>query len=114
MTPGDGTESRLHARAPVACRVRLTVADQEDFAAKFANNISEGGVFVEAHTERLPGDQLTITLVQPETGEEIALDGTVAAVQVPPGKIRGLGIRFLPLSAEEREQHRRFIFGRDE
>jgi len=114
MTPeGDGPENREHPRAPIACRVRLVVEDQEDFEAKFANNISVGGVFVASSGELPVGSKVSLEISLKTGAYLVRATGEVIRVEKADPesgrKMGGLAIKFLEMDPESRERIREVV-----
>ncbi|NOZ87071.1 MAG: Hsp70 family protein [Deltaproteobacteria bacterium] len=106
MSSEKRPEERTHTRAPVACKVRLVVEDKEDFSTKFANNISEGGIFVASSGELPVGTKVAVEISLKTGAQLVRAVGEVVRVQKPDissgKKIGGLAIRFVDLDEASR------------
>ena len=102
---GDGSERRVHDRFDVTWSVDC-VADDTFLYASIAN-ISEMGIFVRSEEPLTIGTQLTLAFAPPghesfKLGGEVAWVNPVRANGDNPNP--GMGIRFIELSAENRER----------
>jgi len=94
-------------RFPVSLRVRVRLESWEQFEELYIRNISRGGMFVGMSDPAPPGTQLRVEVTAPN-GRHLALRGQVAHTVAPEtaeaeGKRPGVGVRFLELTAEERD-----------
>lgn len=115
-----GLEQRSFGRAAISLNVRLT-EESSDIGIDFgASNLSEGGIFVKSSLLWEPGQIFRISFVLPGAEKEINVRGVVARsddkyslfaerdLSVP-----GMGIKFLDLSAEDRQMIKEFVSKRE-
>ncbi len=104
-------DRRRHARVPVRLRVKFPSVEvlQQDYS----EDISRGGIFIQTQKPKEVGDRFLVTLVHPETKEEIELMGEVVRVAEGephiPGSSKGMGIKFIDMDKEKKEAIRRFL-----
>lgn len=96
-----GDNRRRHSRYAVELEVSLS--SDHNFYAGFAENLSEGGVFVATHSLKAVGSKIDLSLHLPGSESPVQVHGEVRWVReyregsdVPPG----IGIRFLELGPE--------------
>jgi len=93
------------ARAPdrrqdtrVAVRLRVKFPSLDVLQHDYSDDISRGGIFIQTRKPRKIGDRFLITLVHPETGQELELPGEVVRITSEdpkaPGSVSGMGIKF--------------------
>ena len=104
-------DRRQHPRTDSRLRVKFPSLDvlQHDYS----EDISRGGIFIQTPKPREVGDRFLITLVHPETGEELELLGEVVRIthQDPkvPGSLSGMGIRFLEMDEKKHQAIEKFL-----
>ncbi len=79
----------------------------------YSSDISRGGIFIQTQKTRTIGDRFIITLVHPETEDELELSGEVVRVTCEepktPGSVSGMGIKFLDLDEETHKRIDKFL-----
>ena len=105
---------RQHSRHCVDLDV--TMASDHNFYAGFAENISEGGIFIATHMLKPVGEKIEFTINLPNISTPITGVGEVRWVRVyseesnvPPG----LGLRFVSLGEGCEDAIRQFLEARD-
>jgi len=96
-------DNRRHIRTPVILRVDYRNVDK--FFTSFAENLSEGGIFISTTNPLTPGTTLLLEFVLPDSSLKVRTRAEVMwSRKVPksPGKKRGMGIKFEELSREDR------------
>ena len=101
-------ERRKFLRVPVAARVRSVGTDQEE--VWFTEDIAEGGLFLKVEAPPFVGSTLDLEISLPGVSELIRTKGDV--VWRHEGK--GCGIRFVRLTARQRQALRSFIESAEE
>src|SRR5262249_24760784 len=109
-TPGDDSDRREHARAPIELKVEYTKLNT--FFADYTKNICKGGTFIKTRKPLEVGTEFVFKLLVPRLGDPLALRGQVKWVvregeEPPPeagsdGHEPGMGIRFIYASDAER------------
>lgn len=86
-----------------AVELEVSMSSDHNFYAGFAENLSEGGVFVATHSLKAVGSVVELSIHLPGADAPVRMRGEVRWVreyrdgsEVPPG----IGIRFLELGAE--------------
>lgn len=111
----NGANKRQHNRIPIEADVDFV--SESNFYNGFAENISEGGLFIATYERKKIGDKVALKFRLPDSTETIECDGEVRWIrehnesnpEVPPG----LGIRFLDMSAEQQARVEDFIRERE-
>src|SRR5690349_8643321 len=104
---GSGAERR---RAPrVLVDLEVDYASEENYLFAYITDISATGIFVRTTTPEEPGTQLNLRFQMPDDDEKIELEGEVIWVNpyrpgAPDNLHPGMGIRFVELDDETREQ----------
>ncbi len=96
-------ENRKHQRTPVILRVDYR--DIDTFFTSFAENLSEGGMFISTNRPLSPGTTLFLEFLLPDSSLKIKTRGEVMWSRKDPKshvEKRGMGIRFEELSREDR------------
>ena len=111
-------DHRAHKRLPVSLRISLQ-EDGEDISVNFSViDISEGGLFVRSNILWEPGQIFFLRFSLPGSDHLISVKGEVARSEDKyflfhdedtKDPIPGMGIRFVDLSEEDREEIREFI-----
>jgi type IV pilus assembly protein PilZ len=104
-------DRRSHQR--IAVRLRVKFPSIDILRHDYSEDISKGGIFIQTSKPRVVGDKFIITLVHPETKQEIELSGEVMRVtkynpQVP-GNITGMAIKFIDVSKEQKKAIEEFL-----
>lgn len=93
-------DRRKHER--VALRLRVRFPSVEVLQHDYSEDISRGGIFIQTQKPRQIGDQFIVTLVHPDTGEELELLGEVVRMTridpAVPGSVNGMGLRFIDMN----------------
>jgi len=104
-------DRRAHTRVPVRLRVRFPSA--EVLEQDYSEDISRGGIFIQSTKPRQVGDRFIITLVHPDTNEELDLAGEVVRLTGMGAhdkhSPKGMGIKFVDLDAEKKKAVDRFL-----
>ena len=104
-------DRRTHKR--VAVRLRVKFPSLDVLRHDYSEDISKGGIFIQTTKPREIGDKFIITLVHPESMEELELSGEVMRVtqQDPkvPGSLTGMGIKFNDVDQEKHKAIEKFL-----
>ncbi|HUT53371.1 MAG TPA: TIGR02266 family protein [bacterium] len=104
-------DRRKHER--VSMRLRVKFPSLDVLIHDYSEDISHGGIFIQTQKPRNIGDNLTITLVHPDTGQELELKGVVVRVTKQeahvPGSAPGMGIKFTDLDENKRQAINKFL-----
>ena len=96
-------DRRKHER--VALRLRVRFPSLEVLQHDYSEDISRGGIFIQTQKARQIGDQFLVTLVHPDTGEELELLSEVVRVSrldpAVPGSVSGMALRFVNLTEKK-------------
>lgn len=98
---GKGSGRREHPR--VSTRIQVRCKSRERFDA-LLNDLSRGGFSIRCPGPVEEGAQLTVEFGVAGHAELLAIDGTVAHVEVLPDGKHIAGLRFAPPSKQQREQ----------
>ncbi len=105
---------RRHSR--YAVELDVSMSSDHNFYAGFAENLSEGGVFVATHSLKAVGSVVELSINLPGCEAPVHVRGEVRWVReysersdVPPG----IGIRFVDLGAEAAHAISAFLSHRD-
>lgn len=97
----SGDNRRRHSRYAVELEVSLS--SDHNFYAGFAENLSEGGVFVATHSLKAVGTVIDLMIFLPGDDSPVKVRGEVRWIReyregsdVPPG----MGVRFVDLGAD--------------
>jgi molecular chaperone DnaK len=107
-------DKRRGDRLPIGLRVRLSYGSVDEFAEKFAVNISRGGVFIRTRDPKEIGTSLRLELLL-ATGEvALRAEGVVRWVQAEdpaarPPKAPGMGVQFARLDEASRSLVERMV-----
>ena len=106
---------REHQRHKV--RLAVNLASDSNLFVGFADNMSEGGLFVATH-ELIPiGTRVELEFRLPEHDEPICVEGEVCwhrAVNDPSNRVLpGFGARFVELDNDDRERIEQFLETRE-
>ncbi len=106
-TTRHGHDRRRYARYPVTS-FRVDYSDGENFLYAPIDNISEMGIFIRTDTLLPEGTRLSLSFALEGGTEKLALEGEVAWLSRPRSQDTargpaGMGVRFIRLSAEQRE-----------
>ena len=106
-------------RTPVGLRVKLSYGSVDEFAERFATNISRGGVFIRTREPKPVGTQVDLE-IRLATGESVIRSrGVVRWVAEANPKARppvapGMGIQFLHLDENSRQLVERMVGAREQ
>jgi uncharacterized protein (TIGR02266 family) len=114
-TPAKGEDVGILAdadrrRAPrVLVDLEVDYASEENYLFAYITDISATGIFVRTTTPEEPGTQLNLRFQMPDAQEKIEIEGEVIWVNpyrpgAPDNLHPGMGIRFVELDDETREQ----------
>lgn len=115
-----GKEHRRFKRTEIAIRIRLKESDTDIEASFAVRDLSEGGLFVRSPILWEPGEKFELSFTLPGIGREIHARGEVARAEdkyllfpddAGQDPVPGMGIRFLDISADDRELIRKFLDG---
>ncbi len=100
----QGQDRRKESRLSI--RLRVKFPSQEVLQHDFADDISRGGIFIQTEKPRAVGDRFILTLVHPDTGQELEFKGEVVHLakrdHKVPGSINGMGLKFLEMNEKTR------------
>jgi uncharacterized protein (TIGR02266 family) len=101
----------------VAVKVGVTMSSDSNFYVGFADNVSEGGLFVATH-ELLPiGETIDLEFRLPDDDESISLQAEVrwhrTASDLRNGVLPGFGARFIDMGPEQRARLEEFVSNRE-
>jgi len=101
-------EKREHKRART--RVKVKFATEGALTAKYANDISHGGLFIQTKDPLPLNSEMKVALVHPVTGKEMTLKGMVVRHIPEPGGdgIMGMGVSFTDFE-DSKEDIERFV-----
>ncbi len=108
-------DRRQHRRSVIRMKVRFP--DLTTLLENYAKDISHGGIFIPTNDPKPIGIVITLTLIHPETGEEVELQGEVVRV-VTEGEARekkdqrlipGMGVKFIQVSQEQQSALDKFL-----
>ena len=108
-------DRRKHPRAKIRMKVRFP--DLTTLLENFAKDISQGGIFIPTNNPKPVGTVMNLTLIHPDTKEEIEVKGEVVRVvtekEVFENKEQnltpGMGIKFIDLTPEQELALERFL-----
>ncbi len=104
-------DRRAHKR--ISARLKVRFPSMDVLRKDYSRDISKGGIFIQTNKPREIGDRFALTLVHPESGQELELVGEVVRISKLdpklPGSLSGMGIRFAELDDEKRADIRRFL-----
>ncbi len=104
-------DRRNHMRVPM--RLRVKFPDMQTLMENYARDISQGGIFIESESPKPLGEIMVLTLVHPDSGEELDLKGEVVRVSrhdpKTPKSVSGMAIRFLNMDEEKRDSVNHFL-----
>jgi len=98
-------------------RMKVRFPDLTTLLENYAKDISQGGIFIPTNDPKPVGSVISLTLIHPESGEEIEVQGEVIRVvtevearekhdrQLTPG----MGIKFIDLSERQQQSLDRFL-----
>ncbi len=81
------TEMREHLREPSF--IAVDCSSQDVCYTDFIQDISNGGVFIQAEGNFFVGQQITLTFSLPKTNKDITVQGEVVRVD-----LQGIGVKF--------------------
>lgn len=103
-------ENRKHLRQPVILKVDYR--DVDKFFTNFAENLSEGGMFIATSRLLKPGTTLLIEFLLPETSLKIKTRAEVVWIRTnseSPAKRRGMGIKFQDLRPQDKAKINKIV-----
>jgi len=104
-------DRRRHER--VALRLRVRFPSVEVLQHDYSEDISRGGIFIQTQKSRQIGDRFIVTLVHPDSGEELELPSEVVRITqldpAVPGSVNGMGLRFLDMTEEKTRAVENFL-----
>jgi uncharacterized protein (TIGR02266 family) len=110
MSDAPSPERRRASRVPVAITVELR--NERGFSLHVSSNLSAGGAFFGRSIPHPVGEKVKVTFALPGEAQSISCQGEV--VSVPDKKNFGMGVRFLDLSAADRDRLDAFTHGQGE
>lgn len=113
--PQIKADRRKHKRT--AFKIKVKFPNAKTLLEEFAKDISEGGIFIPTNYLKPVGEIINVTLVHPETGEHLELEGKVIRVVTEEDakragetkKVPGMGIKFVNLTKEQEEAIEKFL-----
>jgi uncharacterized protein (TIGR02266 family) len=108
--PPPAAERRRCARFPVV--IQVTHVSEHNFFTGFTEDMGEGGLFIATYGTFEVGERLELELALPGQPEPWVVPCEVRWLRVcetPHGLIPGIGVRFLELTPQMREQIQRFM-----
>ncbi|MGC3999607.1 MAG: TIGR02266 family protein [Anaeromyxobacter sp.] len=110
----DPHDKRGAERAPAAMLVRVAYGSIDEFAEKFAVNVSRGGVFLRTREPRPVGTALSLELRLQDGSAALRARGVVRWVQTEdlhahPPRAPGIGVQFTWLDEPSRELLERMV-----
>ena len=117
MSEPTGAERRIAPRVHVSLHLHLVYSDLDELVEHYAQNISEGGIFIKTDTPLPIGSKvrLQISLVHQSLTYIDAKGEVVHAIEkASRGKEKGMGIRFIEMCEESKEFLRDFVLSRIE
>ena len=104
------SEDRFKQRIPISTAVRIRCDDWEHFRTEYAQNISEGGIFIQTREPLSPG---TLFHLEMSVGGEklLAKAQVIWTKEFSSRETRrsGMGARFMDLDANTRDLVRKWI-----
>jgi len=108
-------DRRKHPRASIRMKVRFP--DLSTLLEKYAKDISQGGIFIPTNDPKPVGTVMNLTLIHPDTGEEVEVQGEVVRVVTEKDVFEnkekkltpGMGIKFINLTPEQETALERFL-----
>jgi len=113
--PEIKSDRRKHPRSTI--RMKVKFPDLTTLLENYAKDISEGGIFIPTTDPKPVGVTINLTLIHPETKEEIELDGEVvrsvsereAREQKAKKLTPGMGIKFVNLDRRQQNALEKFL-----
>ncbi|OGP60615.1 MAG: hypothetical protein A2V67_14405 [Deltaproteobacteria bacterium RBG_13_61_14] len=109
--PDKINDRRKSHRVPL--RLRVKFPNLQTLMEDYAKDISQGGIFIQSENPRQLGDRFIVTMVHPDTKQELELEGEVVRVarREPrdPGSVSGMGIRFVDLDEKAKKAIELFL-----
>jgi len=108
-------DRRRHSRSVIRMKVRFP--DLTTLLENYAKDLSQGGIFIPTNDPKPIGIVINLTLIHPETGEEVELLGEVVRV-VTEGEARenkdqkltpGMGVKFIDVTREQQSALEKFL-----
>ena len=104
-------DKRQQTRVPFEAEV--THSSEENFYTGFANNISEGGLFITTHSPAPIGETVSVKFKLPNSGHEVEIQCIVRWArdynQLTPDMSPGMGLEFVNLPKEIYDEINEFI-----
>jgi len=112
---GDGSEGREHRRFPV--EVEVSLHSESNFYMGFAQNLSEGGIFIATYDFDPVGTVVEFEFAIPGTDEPVRARGVVRWLRELQSDnedvMPGMGIQFTHMSRSGEAHIRKFLQARD-
>ena len=107
----ESPDRRRHQR--VALRLRVRFPSLEVLRHDYSEDIGRGGIFIQTPKAKKIGDRFTVTLVHPDTGQELDLMSEVVRLTrldpAVPGSVAGMGLRFLEMDEKKIQTIENFL-----
>jgi len=98
-------DRRSSERAPL--RLRVKFPNLQTLMEDYSKDISQGGIFIQTEHPRGLGERFILSLVHPESKQELELEGEVVRISRKeprdPGSVSGMGIRFTNLDEKAKQ-----------
>jgi len=113
--PGIKVDRRQHPRASI--RLKVKFPDLTTLLENYAKDISQGGIFIPTTDPKPVGVVIGLTLIHPDNGEEIEIQGEVVRIvsereaRQQKGKklVPGMGIKFINLEPHQQTAIQGFL-----
>jgi len=98
-------DRRKSERTPL--RLRVKFPNLQTLMEDYSKDIGQGGIFIQTEHPRGLGERFILTLVHPESKQELELEGEVIRISRKeprdPGSVSGMGIRFTNLDEKAKQ-----------
>ncbi len=108
----DKNNKRIKERIPLREEVKLFVKDMENFLTEYADNISQGGMFIKSSNPLPIGTQFDLELSIGSEDQKIKAIGEVVWTKEfssESDRPSGMGVRFIKIQAESKKMIRDLI-----
>ncbi len=95
---------RGYPRVPLHAKLRIILPGVDERRQLLIDNLSKGGLFICTGEPRPVGTRLEFELFVRDGGPQIVGAGVVKWIETNPGKKQGMGIKFLELNEEGKEE----------